>query len=176
MRLLSRIAVPTAAARETFAEVDTWPLWMPGVERLEVLERSEQRLLIDVDLRQMGTHWRQTQEIRFTSDGLRQRQVAGKIRRWEAEWRFLEPPDGRGTTVSLGVDLDLGLLGVVIPNRFLQRSLEEGFEETLRRIQERAVTGGPVPTSPRSLLRLVRTLGGLEVEIGEGRYRLRRLR
>lgn len=174
IHLLSRVSIPPEAALESFRDIDSWPQWMPGLQKLEIRERHEDRFVVFAVQRQMGLTWSQLQEISITPEGLRQRQLEGNLRRWDADWRFLRPPDGNGTTISLKVDFDLGFLGTFFPGRALQRSLDNLFEKVVQEIERRGMTPEVVQAAePKTFLRVVRTLRGLEVEIAGERYLLR---
>lgn len=164
--------------RALFVDIEGWPLWMPGVSRVEVLDRSGERLRAAVDQALRGRTARQIMEFRLSADGMRQIQLEGWFKKWDARWRFLEPPDGAGTTIALTVDLDLGFVGLLTPRSLVESTIDGIFRdvvgaararlEDLRRLQPPGEGGEPGEV----LLEIFEVAGGLEVVWGERRFAL----
>ena len=86
----------------------------------------------------------------------------------------MQTPDSRGATVSLNVDFDLGILGKMVPNRTVQRFLDNTFGQIVQQIESRgALVEAPVAGHSEAYLRVFKTMKGLEVEIAGERYLLR---
>lgn len=169
IRKFGRIDAPPDAVARLFADVESWPAWMPGVKGLRVVERGERRLHIDVTQQFLGRDFRQELDARPSATGVALRQTEGVFRRWEAHWRFAPPPDGHGTTVSLELDFDLGWLAWLSPRALVQSTLDRLFTEGLQRAEQRlAAHPGALPEPSAAaegevLLQVFETDGGLEI-------------
>ncbi|MCP4202724.1 MAG: hypothetical protein GY769_12415 [bacterium] len=138
IRKFGTVDAPVEVVRGLFANLESWPQWMPAVREVRVLERSETRALAEID----RTHGRRihttTFEFLFNPNGQRERQVAGIARKWESDWRFQVGPQDTGTLVSCRLELNMGLIGLLAPSRMIQRWIDRTFEKTLRGIREQA--------------------------------------
>jgi hypothetical protein len=138
IRKFARLDAPPEVVARMFHDLESWPGWMAGMRSVRILERRdppehpEAVRVVEVVQVQAGRTLRQTLECRLEPRGLVQRQVRGRLRRWDATWRFMEPPDGRGTTISLELEIELGLLGAVIPTRMVQAIIDDIFVATVR--------------------------------------------
>jgi hypothetical protein len=151
------------------------PEWMPGVLSTQILERRDQGFLVRMVQQNGGWRTSQTLDCRLGPRRLEQRQVAGTLRRWEAVWRFLEPPDGVGTTLALELEYETGLLGLVAPRRFLDRMFNQRFEDIARaaerRVRElRARETLAAPAAGERLLEVFETADGLEIRFAGRKY------
>jgi ribosome-associated toxin RatA of RatAB toxin-antitoxin module len=165
--------------RSILIEAEDWPLWFPGVEKSAIVERSDDRFLVDIDGHYMGRRMHGRIECRLEAKALVQNQQFGWLKRWDTRWRFLTPPNGRGTTLACEVDLDLGFLGVVTPKRMIHSFVGRVFGDTVdqlnRRVrelqsEETAVDLAAAEDVP--LLQLYETSAGLELWIAGRRYLL----
>ena len=180
IRKFARFDAPIDVVSEMFQDLERWPEWMPGVRSMRVLERSESSLTVETVQTQMGRTLRQIVKVRLGPRFLQQRQVRGRFRRWSADWRFLEPPGGRGTTVALELDIDLGVLGVLVPARTMQNAVDQIFTGTVRaarsRLQrltaDRAAAAVAAGAAGEPLIQVFLVDDVLEVRIGERRFRL----
>jgi hypothetical protein len=179
-KMYGQIDAPVDLVRSIFIDPENWPLWLPGVEEVTVLSRSEKGFLVDVGGRYLGRQMHGEMECIIQPDGLRQRQLSGWLKQWDTLWRFLTPPDGRGTTLACEVEMNLGLLGVFTPSRmvhsFVDRVFADTREQVDRRTRELQTEKRAIPehlaAEVTRLLRVYETPSGLEVWIGERRYLL----
>ena len=138
IRRIARIEAPPEMVRDMFRDTDLWPEWMPGVTSTRTLEQSGERRSVEVVQLQLGRRFVQRLECRERDGGLRHRQIAGALKKWEADWTFHSPPDGDGTTISLRLDLELGFLGFLVPKAVLRRWIRGLLDDTFERAGARA--------------------------------------
>jgi len=172
MRRISRSNAPPDVVLEVLKDYERWPEWMPGVKQVEILDRDGLETIVEVYLRQYGRNLRQKQRCRVEPDGLRHTQLEGQFKTWEAQWRVVAPPEGDGSTVSLWMDVDPGLVGRLLPGGVWRGILDRLFEDCLAGVEAQALalTKQPVAASEKSdvLLQVFETDDGLEVWV-EGR-------
>lgn len=177
VRKFAHLPAPPALVQEIFADVESWPAWMPGVRSVEVLERSGERVRATVDQTLRGRSARQLMEFHFHPDGMRQIQLAGWFKKWDARWRFLDPPERGGTTVALTVDLDLGLVGLLSPRSLVESTIDDIFRQVVRgagsRTEEAMRRGGIAGEPGEILVEILQVPGGLEVKWASRRFTLR---
>jgi len=179
IRKYGRIDAPRELVRSIFIEPEEWPLWFPGVEVVTIIDRSEARFEVEVDGRYMGRRMHGRIECVVQPHGMVQRQLSGWLKKWDTHWRFLTPPDGRGTTLACEVDLDLGMVGVLTPNRMIHSFVGRVFGDTVEQLNRRALelqTGfeesEPTTTEELPLLQMYETPDGLELWVAGKRYLL----
>jgi ribosome-associated toxin RatA of RatAB toxin-antitoxin module len=172
MRRISRIDALPTVVRGVLVDYERWPDWMPGVQQVDILESDGVESVVGVYLHQYGRNLRQKQRCRVEPDGLRQTQLEGQFKKWEARWRVIAPPEGEGSTVSLSMDVDPGFVGRLLPSGVWRGMLDRLFEDCLTGIEEMAEGLAEKPeTSPidhKVLLQIFETDDGLEVWV-EGR-------
>ena len=114
------------------------------------------------------------QRCRIEPDGLRQSQISGKFKSWESRWRFVTPPEGQGTTVSCEMQLDPGLVALLLPNRVLRGFLDRLYEECLSGAEAQALALSATAEAPRAeqetLLQVFETDAGLEIWVEGQRF------
>lgn len=178
IRKYARIDAEPYTVKAIFRDVEHWPSWMPTIESLKVLERSEDLTLVETRERLMGRVTTRRLEIRGDNQGYTETQVAGRLKRWRTVWRFAEPPVGHGTVVSTEIDIDLGLLGYLVPRRTVQRMIDVLHEEIVSRAEARArrmearrqsTVWGVLP-GQQLTIRVYETPTELEVWFGERRF------
>jgi ribosome-associated toxin RatA of RatAB toxin-antitoxin module len=178
IRKYARIEARPETVRSIFRDFERWPSWMPTIEALEVLERSDDRALVQVRERLMGRVMPRTLELRFDALGFVERQTAGRLRRWRTVWRFSDPPTGNGTVVSTLIDIELGMMRYLIPRRSVQRMLDHFHDEIVSRAEARArrreechpqTVWGVLPGQELTI-RVYETPTELEVWFGERRF------
>lgn len=176
IRKFGRVDAPVEEVRGLFQDVAGWADWMPSIESVEVRDRSAERMVAEIVQSFTGRRMRQTMEYQFGSRGYGERQVAGRMKSWEAAWWFLEPPEGRGTVVSARFEFDLGFGGLFVSPRKIDRTIEHLFQRTVERAEERLRAASPRPDEAVSeadretRIRLFEVPEGLEVWINERRY------
>jgi len=179
IRKLATVDMPVDAVKDLFQNVESWPTWMPFVTASTVMTKSERAMRVDLHLVQAGHEHRQTIEIVLEGDRVLQRQIEGPFKRYDGEWRFASTPDGSGTTLSLALDFEIGLIGAFIPKRVIQSTFDEFFAKMVDNVRARA-RAAPVAqreaqamgqeAARETLLEVFRTPGGLEVWIGGQRH------
>jgi ribosome-associated toxin RatA of RatAB toxin-antitoxin module len=178
IRKYARIDARPETVRGIFRDVERWPSWMPTIEALEVLERSEDRARVQVRERLLGRVSRRTLQLDFDHQGFVERQIAGRLKRWKTVWRFVDPPTGTGTVVSTLIDIDLGMMRYLVPRRSVQRLLDHFHDEIVSRAEARArrreetrpqTVWGVLPGQELSI-RVYETPTELEVWFGERRF------
>ncbi len=138
IRKVARIDAPVEVVMDVFRDTDAWPQWMPGVASTRTLESGGDRRLVEVILLVLGRRQVQKLECSERDGRLTHRQVEGWFRKWEAVWTFRPPPEGRGTTVSLSLDFDLGLVGLLVPRTLLGNWVRGLIDETVKYGRRRA--------------------------------------
>ncbi len=177
IRKFGTVDAPVEVVRALFADIESWPQWMPTVREVRVLERSETRVLAEIDRIQRRRVQTTTFEFLFSSNGQIERQIAGMAKKWESNWRFQTGPRNTGTLVSCRLDLDMGLMGLLAPSRMIQRWIDETFEKTLRGAREQArlpdaatAVVGAEPAAPVPRVQIFATPTELEIWIGDRKY------
>lgn len=173
MRRFAIIDVPPDIVRQVFVDFVRWPEWMPGVQEVTILEASDDQAVLDVLHHQFGQTFHIKQRCWIESDGLRQSQISGKFKTWEARWRFVTPPEGEGTTVSCEMQLDPGLVAWILPKRMLRGLLDRLFDECLDRAEAQALLltdTAEVGAGEETLLQVFETESGLEIWVEGQRF------
>lgn len=179
IRRLARIDAPVPAVRDVFLDTDAWPRWMPSVESTRTLVHDEDRRLVEVGLLVFGRRLLQKLDCREQGGRLIHRQVEGRFRKWEAVWDFRPPPEGDGTTASLTLDFDLGLVGRLLPGRLvgswvsglIDRTLEQGGRRARELARSRRQPTQAVELG-QPLLEVFETVDGLEVRFAGRTFHL----
>ena len=171
IRKLARIDAPVEAVEEILCDVDGWPQWMPGVAATRMLDSGAERSVAEVILSVFGRRLTQKLECREEDGCLTHRQVEGWFRKWEATWTFRTPPDGQGTILSLTLDVDLGMVKLLVPRSFLANWVGNQIADTLEQASRRAqalARGRRQPTQAvqlgQPLLTVYETADGFEVQ------------
>jgi carbon monoxide dehydrogenase subunit G len=179
IRKYGRIDAPKELVRSIFIEPEDWPLWFPGVEEVAVIERTESRFEVEIGGHYMGRRMHGRMDCTVQADGMVQRQLSGWLKKWDTHWRFLTPPDGRGTTLACEVDLDLGVVGVFAPSRMIHSFVGRVFADTVDQVNRRALellSEAEAPETPdaeeQPLLQVFETPDGLEIWVAGRRYLL----
>jgi len=178
IKKLFKIDAPVELVKDMFCDSDAWPRWMPGVRGCRTSKEGKDYRVIEVRLSMHGRVFVQKREMRFVGNRVKHRQLAGWFRSWESEWAFHRPPDGKGTTVSLRVDYDLGVRGLITPRFLVQRMSDRLLDETIVRSKARAreLMARPRPEAAvegESLLQIYETADGIEVWFAGSTYILK---
>lgn len=174
MRRLAHVEVPLPRVREIFHDLGSWPSWMPDFTACHVLGRTSQGLRARVSQKVFGQPWQQTVDFRPAETGVDVRALDGLLK-WRARWGFQEPPDGAGTTVSLDLETETGLLGLASRGLF-DRVNHRRFDATVAALARRArqlAAPEAVPEAAaegRRLLVVYETSDGFEVWYAGRRY------
>lgn len=167
-----------AQVAAVFADIDNWHRWMPGLERVRILERREHGAKLAMEQRFHGREFNQELLCGFGPTEVHQQQIRGQLRHWECRWTFAPPPDGRGTTISTELHIELGgVMGLLISDRILGEFLERSFRETLRKLEQwgrrqAAATDTHAQPGDDVILQLFETEQGLELWLDGKTYRL----
>ena len=178
IRKFGTVDAPVDVVRGIFADIESWPQWMPSVQTTRILERSDSRVVAEID-RRIGRRARTaTFEFRFKPDGHVEHQIRGSAKKWESQWRFQVGPRHVGTLVSCRLQLDMGIIGLLASSKRIQRWIDRTFEETLDGLQRQArldadktVAGkGARSEVPISRIQVFATATGLEIWIDGRKY------
>jgi ribosome-associated toxin RatA of RatAB toxin-antitoxin module len=182
IKKMTSLAVPVAPVQEVFNEIEAWPQWMPAIRRVRVLQKTESLAQVEVRSVMLGMEFDQTVEFRLQPGRVNQKQIAGRFKKWEADWRFLPSPDGNGTTLSVTLDIDFGILGMFVPQQKVANAVNEWFTQLAQKTEERTrkrllqrppapSAAGPSAGAPAEIvLQVYQTTEGLEVWIGQQRF------
>ena len=177
MRKFTIVDAPVERVRAAYLDLERWPEWRPGIRRLGILHREEGRARAVLSQRIAGRYHDLTFDFDFYPDGFRERQIRGWLKKWVADWRFQPLPSGAGTVVSMSVDLEVGLIGLVVSRRRISRIVEGMFRETAARVERwirssatRRRAAAATPPGPVQRIRILRTVGGLEVWLDDQRF------
>jgi hypothetical protein len=177
IRKFARIDAPVEVVREIFLDPHGWTGWMPGVKCLRVLVETDTATVIEVVQEYKGRTFTQVFDCQFRVDGMKQIQTSGWFKRWEASWRIFKPPDHTGTTVSCELEVETGLIGLITPRSMVQRAIDDIYNGVIRGARTRARTLAvqrkePLQAAGETVLQVFETAAGLEIRIGDKRYRL----
>ena len=175
IRKFARFVEPAELVRDLFMDVGAWPHWFPGIRTVSAVEGSRDRPVFDVTQHSFGREWTQRLEIRPTPSGFEQRQLQGRLKRWDLVWKFEPPPEGLGTTLSLEIDFDLGIVGRLTPARVIQRGLDQLFQDVVQNGRDRLrelAAAAPGDPEGAALMTVFSTPSGLEIQLEGRRYRL----
>jgi len=131
IRKFARMKPPPELLVGFFSDTSRWPRWMPGVVEARTIRRTMDSELVNVTQDIMGRRFRQRFEHRIVGQTVRQRQVKGVFKGWRATWSFDPAPERRGTTLCCELDFDLGMMGMMMPTRAVQREIDRIFEATV---------------------------------------------
>ncbi len=171
IRKLGRFEASVGVVRNMVRQTEDWPQWMSGIAATRTISETEGSRLVEVVHLFQGRRFVQLLECRDIGNGLEHRQKEGFFKTWNASWSFQEPPDGQGTTVSLSLDLELGVTaGLLIPKKLLRGWIGGLLDDTIARGQERAVRLAGRSREPtqvvhvgQPLLQVFETAEGFEV-------------
>jgi ribosome-associated toxin RatA of RatAB toxin-antitoxin module len=178
IRKYIRVDARPETLRDLFREVEQWPSWMPSIESVEVLERSDNRAVALVRQRLAGRVSTQKLELLFEAQGHTETQLSGRLKHWKAVWRFVEPPTGKGTVVSTHVEIGLGASRFFVPMSVVQRMIDNLHALIVSRAEARArrreakrmsTVWGILPGQKLSV-RIYETPTELEVWLGDRRF------
>lgn len=179
IRKFGRVNAPPGLVRSLYIDAESWPAWQAGVSDAKVISRTNTTIEVEVDGRFMGQRMHGVFDCRIEPDGFFQHQRTGWLKRWDTQWRFLTPPDGRGTTLVCELEIDAGLLGSFVPGNFIRRFVDQVFSVTIDNLNTRAAEVGaqatPVPVSDGdtvTLLEVFETPIGFEILVGGRRISL----
>lgn len=181
MRRFGTIDGPVDLVRQTFVDVSGWPSWMPYVSSAKVVQSDAGRQKIELTRRYRGRTYAETMLLDAGGEAVRQLQLTGYFRKWDALWKFLPAPSGQGTTVLCELDVEVGgVLGMFATAGLVNRELDPMFRELLRNLERRVRSRLPAPPQPLpdaagdlgALLRLYQTPAGLELWFEGKKYLL----
>lgn len=158
-------------------DTENWLQWMPALESLETLQRSEGFARVIMHQRMRGRRLKQVIDCRFIDNGIMLSQHRGEFKKWSLNWLCMTPPDGQGTTLKCEVEIELGgVLGLLASDRVLDSFLDDLFRESLTHIEARArelqaqLEESEVVPGEEILLSVYQTPEGLEIRMGENKY------
>ena len=182
IKKMTSVRAPVEQVHEIFEDFEAWPQWMPGIRRVRILDRTAETARVDMTSLMLGWTFDQTVEFHIRTDRVIQKQIAGRFKKWDAEWRLKSSENGNSTILSASFDIDLGFLGMFVPDRAVANALNDFFSELTSnaeaRIRKRPAPArakvspdqsAPTP-STETLLQVFQTADGLEVWIKEQRF------
>ncbi len=168
IRKFARIIAPQQMLIRIFADHERWPLWMPGIERATTVQRTDELVIVDLEQHQMGRRFNQRVQCQVVGSTVRQQQITGLFKRWQAIWSFGPAPGGAGTIVSCELDVDLGMIALLAPARLVQDGIDRIFDETVGgaqrevHLQQTAFQEG-IEAEGETLLEVYESQGSIEV-------------
>jgi ribosome-associated toxin RatA of RatAB toxin-antitoxin module len=106
---------------------------MAGVQSVKILSSSGDTVTARFTQTLMGRKAVQILESHIKPRALVQRQIKGRFRKWDTTWRFLDAPDGSGTTIALEVDYDVGMFGIFISG-MVRSVVDQGVRTTAKEL------------------------------------------
>ncbi len=178
LRKFGRIDAPVELVKEHFLDLASWPEWMPTIKSARVLETSSDRLVAEFRQHSMGRVSTLQMEFLIRPSGYLERQLAGRLRRWDAEWKFSPPPEGSGTVVSMRLDVEVGGLGSLAPKRMVYRAIGRIFDQIIVNVQQRLSRRLAARDAERAAggeaeelrVRIFTAGEEIEIEIGDRRF------
>ncbi len=149
------IDCPRELLQEVIADIPAWPSWMPGVLEVRILQRQETAVRLFLKSSLLGHTFEQ--EVEFVQQGtsFKQRQLAGRFKKWDADWRLQESPERKGTILNVSLDIDLGFLGMFVSSRTVNNAINDWFNQ-LTQARRNAATDWPGSASRRRSRQLLR--------------------
>ena len=166
---------------DVFNDAENWSVWMPGIEKVEVLESRDSHSRIAVSYHFRGRRFEQILECTFSENRCRMHQLRGFFDEWESHWEFLTPPDGFGTTVKCEIDMRIGGVAAFFASkRMINSFLDDYFREIVGALEEqickvpaeRDAAEGESPPGKDVLLQIFQTEHGLEMWFDDRMYSL----
>jgi ribosome-associated toxin RatA of RatAB toxin-antitoxin module len=184
LKKMTSVRAPVEQVREVFENFEAWPQWMPGIRRVRILNRTAETVRVDMTTVMLGWSFDQRVDFHFQTDRILQKQIAGRFKKWETEWRLRPSENGDSTILGAAFDIDLGFLTMFVPDRAVANALNEWFSQLASTVEARVRKRLPpvparVPVSPdqaaltpstETLLQVFQTADGLEVWIKEQRF------
>lgn len=91
------------------SDMESYPQFMDGVDRVTVLERGDHQQITQWEARLQGKPFRWIERDVFddAKPGITYQQTSGDLKKFEGEWRFEDVPEG--CKVTLTVDFEIGI-------------------------------------------------------------------
>lgn len=119
-------------------DMEKFPLYMPDVESVKVLERSDNSTISEWVTNVEGTPiiWKEVDHFDDKKRLITYRLIEGDLDKFEGTWTFSETPEG--TLVVLGVDYDFGIPALTeLIGPTLELKVRENSEMMLNGMKER---------------------------------------
>lgn len=130
-------------------DMEKYPQYMPDVESVTVLERTETTTTTEwvTDIEGTPIIWTEIDEFDDAQHCIRYRLIEGDLDKFEGEWRFERL--GSGTRVVLGVDYDFGIPNLTeLIGPTLEVKVRENSQMMLRSMKLRVEGGGQEGPAP----------------------------
>lgn len=177
IRKFGKIGTDRRMVLNILQDTDNWTQWMPALESMETLQRSEGFARLILNQRMRGRRLKQVIDCRFVDNGILLTQHRGEFKKWALNWLCMAPPDGRGTTLKCEVEIEMrGVMGLLASDRVVDMFLDDLFRESLTHIEARAreleaqAVEGEVAPGEEILLSVYQTPQGLEIRMGENTF------
>jgi len=149
------IHAPLEQVYRVAKDVERFPEFMPDVESIRVLERTDGGTVTEWVGLVQGRKVRWIEEDHWDDAGHRCsfRQREGDFSRYEGTWRFEAVPGGTRTTLDLAYEMDLPLAGPLLSN-LLKVLVRKNLESMLTALKHQlegsrpGVRGGSNPITP----------------------------
>jgi len=158
IRKFGRLAAAPEQVRTLFEDLEGWARWMPGVRAARIVAGGGDACTLAVTQEFAGRRFQQVLDCRRGATGITAKQVSGFCRRFESAWRFLPAPHGGGTTLVFELDVDFGVMGLLVPGTLIQTNIDRTFAQTVAAVRERLAAVEPAQAA--SVRRLSVDLGG----------------
>ncbi len=177
IRKMTHMDLPLDLLHEVFSDSDAWPEWMPGVRTVRTLQDGKNHRLVLAKGSYAGISFHHEMDVSWGKDRVRHAQRKGWPVKWAANFRFITPPDGLGTTVLAELETEFAPFAPV-PKKVIKTILRRMMKDTLAASRKRALhlcAARPkpkteIPAEDKVLLSVYRTEEGLEVTLGDKRW------
>lgn len=145
MRFCRRVPVSPERAFAVVNQVESYPDFLPDVERVEVLEENDTERLVEIEFQHpLLSVVQKSRARRDPPRSITIEQIEGLGKAFRLHWRF-EPLASGGTeiTAELEVEFDSRLLSAVL-GRALERMIEEMITRFEKRVIEPTTSGPPL--------------------------------
>jgi coenzyme Q-binding protein COQ10 len=127
---------------DLIADMESYPRFMPSLNKLEVLERGEDWTITswDTSISGMNFRWQERDEFDLNNFRITYRQVSGDLKQFEGEWRVEEEAGHVKVTLKVEFDFGVPMLSTLL-NPVATLKLRQNGEAMLRAIKSRCETG-----------------------------------
>jgi len=149
MPYVERALIIRAAPRDVYEvakDPEAFPQFMPDVKTVRVLRRGDGWCEAAWEAVAAGRTFRWTERDEYDDEAcrIRYRQVAGDLKKFEGEWRFLPHPEGTEAVLTVDFDLGIPMLAALL-NPVLVKVVEMNCDNLLggirRRVESRPGAG-----------------------------------
>ncbi|MFD2169072.1 type II toxin-antitoxin system RatA family toxin [Tumebacillus lipolyticus] len=127
---------------DLIADMESYPRFMPSLNRLEVVEKGDGWTVTSWDTSISGLTFRWLERDEFDPDNHRisYRQLAGDLKTFQGEWLVEEAASGVKVTLKVDFDFGVPMLSTLL-NPVASLKLRQNGEAMLRAIKSRCEAG-----------------------------------